>query len=439
MSLREKNQSGFALIFTIVLSALILVFIIITSVVILFSQKIGMSQITKEGQAKNIARAGIQDTIGWFKRQESQPVKQIGTTYPYPDAAFDPKFGTEPNPDLRDTDDENIGIVKDNITILDRNISAAQDIYKDNRNYQICGKYVIKKQKDPNNDGIISNDEYDKHAVHDITAERGKGPAGSGIVWYLEATGYVYQRRDFQKNSNGIYVKGPEDPPNRLLDKSAVSVEISRLSINLPANAAIITKGGGSVGNRCNIIGDSYTSTGIAYCGTTPSTSGAQIQISPTTLNISSMCNTPTSCACISIENIFGVSKSELKSLADSVYTNVNQIPSGNIPLSIVFIEGNADFTISKPLRGSGILIVDGNLSIAQNSNSFYSGLIYTTGSYTQGGSNVIGGAVISEGSISINPSSDKAIVEFNDSLIKNVRTKLGLYRENNLTYQVAE
>ena len=424
---KKINQHGIALVTAILFAMIILLFIITSASFVMYSQKAGVIELSKEGQAKNIARAGIQDAIGWFKRQDVQPVKQ-GSTYLYPDAAFDPKFNA--SSELRDTDNASVGIVKD-IKIFDYNTAE-----QGNKGYAIYGRYIIKKQLDPNNNGIIVTDkahpalnEYDPHAVHDITPSRGKGAAGSGIVWYIESTGYVYQRRDFATDTNGVFVKGPMEPPNRIIDKAAVSVEINRLTLSLPLNAALLTNAGGTCGSRCKIYGDSYASAGVAYNGTAPNTGSATIQVTPKTNSLPQA---------ISEDSVFGVSKIELKSLADSVYTSVDQIAGDRIPLSIVYFQGNATFTTTKRLSGSGILFVDGNLTLSQNSNSIYSGLIYVTGTYTQNGGNMVGGAVISKGAATVNPSADIAIVEFNDALIKNVRSKLGLYRENNLTYQIA-
>lgn len=417
----DTAQRGVALVTVLYLSAFLLVFASTSVLIVMNSQQQTVHLLVQQGQAANVAKAGIQDAIGWFKKQDSQPVRQgSSSSYTCPDDAFNPVFNS--NPVLRDTDDANTGIVKD--FLIDRNIYGRYEIKKQTAQGAACNMSSYQEQTN-----------HDQHAVHDITHKRGKGQPGNGTVWYIESKGMVYQRNDTSKDSNGLYLKSPAEAPNKILDQRLVSVEINRLGLLLPMNAPVIVSASSASNlsdSDCQIMGDSQVSAGVAYYGTMPITTNAVFAVgnSPTTPQLLS--------AEVSPSSIFAVTKTELKALSDNIYTTVASMPT-KLPMSLVYLDGNFTFATTQPLSGSGILYVNGNLTLNQGAGSIYSGLVYVDGNLVINGGNSFAGSVVVKGTVTCAPSNDKAVFEYNDNILKTVRQKIGLYRENNLTYKVAE
>ena len=418
------KEQGFALVMVLLLASIVMIFGAMGVAMVIGSQKDTVKQLSKYGQASNVAKAGLQDAMGWFKRQTAQPVRQgNSTSYTCPDMAFDPQYNADPL--LRDTDNTAIGLVKD-IKLSDN--STGLNIY---------GRYEIKRQPCTG----ASATPYDANALHDLTTARGKGTVGAtsaeGIVWFVSSLGTVYIRNDMSKNGDGTFVKGPTESPNKVIDKARASVEINRISLS-PPTVAITTAAGGTIAARTEIIGDSTVTAGVGYYGTAPTTTGASIKTTTATTPL-----TTTTVTTVNEMDIFAVTQTELRSLSDNIYTSISQMPRDSedadkikLPLSIVFLDGNFTFDSNNMLSGTGILYVKGNLTIAQNAFSNYTGVIFTTGTFTLGGTNTLAGAVIARGAVSIAPTADKAFLEYNSTIIGNVRRKLGLYRENRLTFQ---
>lgn len=415
------DQRGIALVTVLYLSAFMLLFAATSVLVVRNSQQETVQLLSKQGQAANVAKAGIQDAIGWFKKQESQPVRQgTNPSYTCPDDAFNPQFNT--NPVQRDTDNASSGIVKD--FLIDRNI---------------FGRYVIKKQAAQgaacNTSTYDQQTNHDKHAVHDVTHRRGKGEPGDGTVWYIESKGIVYQRNDDEKDENGVYVKGPDEAPNRIIDQRLVSVEINRLGLLLPMNVPLIVSSGSASSMNdvdCQLLGDSQTSAAMAYFGSLPTTTNTTKAVGNAPITPQLLSEDVTQSA------VFSVTETELKALSDNIYTTLSAVPK-KIPMSLVFLDGNFTFTTAQPLNGAGILYVNGNLTLNQGSGSIFSGFIFVDGSLTINGGNSLAGSVVVKGPVTCTPTTDKAVFEYNDNIVKTVRQKIGLYRENNLTYKVEE
>jgi hypothetical protein len=123
--------------------------------------------------------------------------------------------------------------------------------------------------------------------------------------------------------------------------------------------------------------------------------------------------------------------------MSDNIYTNINQIPD-NLKFSITFLEGDFTFTNARPLTGGGLLYVTGNLTLNDNANSLFSGVIFVNGRLTIGKDNSLSGAVLAR-NVTCAPSAGQAVFEYNSSLVTTVRQRLALYRENNLTYQIKQ
>jgi len=422
VQVKKQAQLGITLMLTMMMSVFILILITVASSVLSASEKSNAKRFSKQGQADNIARAGLQEAVNWFKSQPVQPVRQGGTSpaYACADEAFHPLYDSDPLE--RETIDESYGLVKD--IQIDRNI---------------WGRYRIKRQVGCAPDASFV---YDPHAVHDLTKKRGKNEGsptdpGEGVVWYIESEGIVYRRTNYAKNGDGVFTTGPTGPDgeNPILEKSRAAVEINRMAI-LVDRAAATTLGNTAsrFNSRCQIIGDSNAQSGVNYYGSSPNLPDGNGAISVLSGGPKVYYNTAPS---LTPERVFSVSKSELKSLSDSIYDSTNEVPD-KIPTSITYFQGNFDFDFDKPLVGAGILFVDGDLRLRDGSNSLFSGVLYVTGTLTVGVNNTLSGAVIA-GRIDCNPGSGgTSSISYTHNYINDIRQILGTYRENSMSYKTA-
>lgn len=418
---RRETQQGISLMLTIMMSVFLLIIITVGSSYLSASERSNVKRFTKQGQADNIARAGLQEAVNWFKTQDIQPVRQGGVTpaYDCEDQAFHPKYNSDPLE--RETIDESYGLVKD--IQIDRSI---------------WGRYRVKRQVP------CSPAAQDPHAVHDFTVERGKNEdasatSGEGVVWYIESEGIVYRRTNYTKDADGVFTTGPTGPEgeNPILDRSRAAIEINRMAILVDRAAATTLSSSNNssrFNSRCQVLGDSNALSGINYYGGSPSLPDGNGAISvlsggPKTYNNPNPKLTP--------ERVFSVSKAELKSLSDSIYESVVEMPD-KIPMSIVYMQGNFTFNYDKPFVGSGIAFVDGNLNLQDGSNSLYSGVLYVTGRLTVGVNNTLSGAVIAN-EIRCEPGSGgTSSISYTHNYINDIRQILGTYRENSMSYKTS-
>lgn len=178
--MRKKKQAhlgekGIALIFVLFLAIIIVGALYIGMQLITVALRESHKQKAIYAQGEAIAKAGIADTLSWFRRHQRQPVcsEDIAQGAVYPDAAFDPTGESV-------TIDESIGIV--------------QEEYLTTDSPSLVARYEIKRQTV--NNGTDSS-LTDPEAVHDITNQKIQGGrAGQGYVWYIESHGYIYVKRD---------------------------------------------------------------------------------------------------------------------------------------------------------------------------------------------------------------------------------------------------
>lgn len=141
---------------------------------------------------------------------------------------------------------------------------------------------------------------------------------------------------------------------------------------------------------------------------------------------------------------IFGLTSEELKGLADQKVSNIADLKRSEdsykrLPqMAIIYIDGNATFTsnINQTLKGGGILYVNGNLTLEQDSTLF-SGIVYVKGNLLMKGENSITGTTIVTGTADIRPSSGKAIVEHSEGILKVITNRLANYRLNVNSFKI--
>jgi len=374
------NNRGAVLVWVMVSLLLISSAISVGISVLLDTNTVLSSQIEYYGQTNSIARAGIVDTLAWFRRQTSQPV-----------VSFNPQRDMTATPPINDTDDASIGIVRE------LEVDGSSGIY---------GRYEV-----------ISN------TVADVSSQRGL--AGVGTMWYIESTGYIYLRLDQTKSYN-VW-------PNRVIGSTTLGTEIRRVSMVLPGLAAICASNANQtvIGNNTKIMGG--TGYGIVYksgTGTPNIAGGAIVSGTPTAI----VPLDPFNNTC---EQIFGMSESELRSISDYYCTSVNDVPNPLPNYKIVFFEGNAVFNSTQPLKGTGIFYITGNMTIAANSGSAFNGIIYCKGGYNQNAPSIINGSVIGLGLINIQSTGDISEVDYDANILQQVRTFTGPYRLNKGLYKI--
>jgi len=334
------------------------------------------------GQATSVAKAGLLDALGWFQRQTGQPV-----------IAFTPQLNLGAVPPINDTDDPTIGIVRD------IEIDSSLNLY---------GRYEV----------ITST-------VQDVSAQRGL--IGNGTIWYIECIGYLYKRLDQYKAFSAT--------PNYVLTSVKMATEIRRISMVLPAYAALCSHTPASTNINTKTVINGGTHYDIAY----PSGAGA-----PTIAGGATVTGTPQAPQAITstlyydtCTQVFGLSESDLQSIADFYVTAVNQLPNTIPDYTIVFFNGSATFDATHPLKGTGIFYITGDLTIAASSNSDYNGIIYCKGVYTQHGPSMMDGSIVTQGTVTIDSTTDVSEIDYDSKVLQQVQNYTGQYRLNKGIYQI--
>lgn len=140
----------------------------------------------------------------------------------------------------------------------------------------------------------------------------------------------------------------------------------------------------------------SGTPSGAAY---TTSTTPPNTQITGT--NPVSQAGITAAPSRFTIPYIFGVTQNELENMADFNVSSVASLPATLPSARLIVLRnpGNPDttfeFTQARPLTGTGVLVVFGNLWLRANSNSSFNGVIYVDGSYLQEAPSSVTGSVI--------------------------------------------
>lgn len=383
---RSRRESGQALISTVIAISIVVLLLLTTITITQFSGKLINRQLTYQGQALNAAEAGVVETLSWFRRQSVQPV-----------VTFAPALNLAATPPVNDTEDTTIGIVRT------FDVSTAG---------HLKGRYEVPKGVSAAGTGVL-----------DVSSQLGKA---TGAVWQIESTGYVWVEN---KSGTAYNVS-----PNAILSKQTVRTQIQRLTVNTPPAGLFVGCAGKIiVGSKAKIQG--ATGIGAAW----PSSSGSCTAVTYTNSGTvtgqggatNGATNTP-----YDIPGVFSVTQQELLGLADVSVTQVSDLPATLPAMSLIIINGDATFTASRPLVGSGILVVFGNLNITGASNSDYNGLVYCTGSFTMGEPSLVSGTVMvgkgnTSGTATIGSSTatDVAEIDYDPSILNQITQQMGQYR----------
>jgi len=388
----KRSEKGYALISVIFAASLVLLTLLMVMSIAQLGTKILVLQLTYQGQALNTANAGLIEGLDWYLRQSSTVT------------AFAPvrNMAASPLP-IDDTD-----VVTNPVSInRDFLISAPGRIW---------GHYELTRGAAGATAG-----------VQDISDNR-TGVAADGTIWQLESTGVIYV-----KNGNVAY----NVSPNQVLARRTVRTEISRLRIQVPS-AAISLNGGtaifGMTADKVRVVG------GPGAFGVQINPVGGVVAKAPAaTLSGNNGSQSPVD-PILTTNSVFGLqSASDIAAIANINVTNESNLPSPLPGMQLIFINRGAGNTVTfgpgNPLRGSGILYINGNLSVSGLSD--WNGIIYVTGSYTQGDPATVHGTVLvaSTAGASIQGTSDYAEIYYDPYIITQIKQQIGRYRMSRRPY----
>jgi hypothetical protein len=368
-----KQEKGYVLISVIIAVSLVLLTLLVASTYTQLGSRLLMLQLNYQGQALNTAQAGMVEAADWFRRQTVQPV-----------TVFGPIHNLTLNPPINDTDVPAAcvapGCTQTTPVSIQRDflISAPGNVY---------GHYEV----------MIGNVGTGR-GVLDLTQARRGAAAAPGAIWQLESTGVIYVRND--ASGSTPY----NQSPNQVLATKTVRSEIQKIAMRLPDNAALSVNAAASAavsigagGNQCRVIGGT-SGRGVA------STNNS----SPTVAAGATLSGNPAygvAAGAFSLTTVFGVSnQTDLATIADinvsSVASLPNPLPSMQLILLNVGAGNTAVFNSARPLVGSGILIVFGNLQLGGgvSAPSSWDGVIYVTGTYQQTDPSTVNGSVVVAG-----------------------------------------
>lgn len=338
-------------------------------------------------QATQLARAGLTEGVSWFRRQAVQPVTQ-----------FQPIIDLNTVPPTIDTMDPDVGIVRE-FRIRGR----------------VWGRYEVWK---------IWNDDPDptrlawrhKMQVEDVSSMRRAGTTGTS--WWLRSLAYIFEREDERSPFNEL--------PNRVLAMEGVEAEILRRKLQPPGDAAIVCKRADWIRVNTNGRVEGTSSTGLYYPKNTGKwvNGGGGVSGSPATAAASGAID-------LSPENVFGVTFDDLRSSADLVIENLADFPQSvaeNVTI-VVDTGGPVVFDRDVPLRGRGLVYINGDCTIASGSNSVFNGLVYVAGDFNMNAPAEIEGGVVTTGRVTITGSGDRATVRYGEAVLNALRQDIGQYK----------
>lgn len=390
-AINRDSERGTALILALMFTTVV-VGIVATGTLTLKSQiTLNRTLFITNYQAVMAARSGLTEGLSWLRRQTSQPV-----------TVFEPELNELAVPAVLDTEDPDIGLVRD--FRISGNLWARYEVWKE-------------WDSDPDPERLAWRQQFQ---CADVSQAKVGGAAGS--AWRLRSAGYVYRRLDENVAFNV--------EPNIVLATEFAETDVLRAVINLPGQAAINVNDGNSCHINTNGRINGGSAAGIYY----PQGSGTPT-VGPKNQN--RVTGTPSLAAGTtyddSYEAVFGLTFAELSSMADQVVTSSADFPSPLPDNSIIVADiASMQFDTGNPLQGSGLVVIRGNVTLNPGNNSLFSGLLYVEGNLTVRAPSEINGSVICTGNLTIQGSSDYATINFDEDAISSLMDNFGNYRRAN-------
>jgi len=126
---------------------------------------------------------------------------------------------------------------------------------------------------------------------------------------------------------------------------------------------------------------------------------------------------------------VFGMPLAQLKSLADDIITNPAEFPSPIPRDSLLVMIGDLTLGDSLPLRGTGVVYVQGNVVVDSSPKNFFNGMLYITGNLTFRAPSLLRGTIVCRGTVLVEGRGDYAEIEYDKSVLSGLMVSMGQYR----------
>lgn len=383
------------------------------------------------GQVYEVARAGITDAYAWLRRQTSQPVTQfrplrVGIDRPaylkVPVDGWATEIASVVSADdiINETDDPDVGLTR-SFEIAD-NLWARYTC----RSEVPAEPFVDGNGNGRHDDGEVFTDVNANGIRDDVSGCRdtstGRGSPLAGGVWELSCEAEIFHRarRDLPL----------ETAPNRRLAKVTLVQEVRRLGIRLPAEGALVV----DQGNRVHIQNRGRLRAPGGAAIAHASGTGNPLIVRPADV-IGGISPIPNYMG--SLSDVFGVSFDTLRSMADIAVSDIADLPATIGDGALVTIDGDVVWDDSMPMRGTGVVVVRGNVTYASGSNSFFSGLLFVDGHLEMKAPCYIRGSVIGTGDATVlGTGGDYAEIEWDPDLVNELISRLSRYRLSKAPYR---
>jgi hypothetical protein len=390
-----------------------------------------------EGQARQVAESGLVDALSWFRQRTTQPV-----------TVFDPERDLAADPPVDETDDPASGMV--------RQFEIAPGVW---------GRYTVRigtpaePFSDANGNGLYDDgerfDDLDGNGVRtpaqgtrDISDRRKDAVAGA--VWYLESEGEIFRRSRMDLELG--------EGPNTRLAVRRVASEIRRVTTSLPALSALVASRGKDVKlkDEARVVAPG---TGITYAKGTgsPDVDKKAKIVAPTpTAAVAGWgaygsvdaSGSPT----ITVEAIFGQDWTTLRTMADVAIGwddktawqkpwKKNRLPYTIPDDGMVVVTADkkglkkVEFDKKYPLRGRGMVLIDGDMSIKKDSGSEFEGILFVDGDLKIEGPVTIKGTVIVTGKVELKGKRGDVEIVHDPAIITRLLGHTDQYRRSKATF----
>ena len=369
--------------------------------------------------ADAFARSGLTDTLGWFQRQSTQPVQ-----------TFAPQYQPSGDPPLWDTIDPSIGLVQE--------FEVRGNLW---------GRYEVRSVD-----------------LADISSERGANT--DGMVWDVPSRGFLYHLADPNKPFN--------EAPNRIIASSYVRTEIRGIALDPPAQAAVAIDDPDDLDLGPGVVIVGGPSPGVAY---PPLPVGEIAPVTPLEVG-----GTPPMVEMVTYEaeplDVFSMNYSKLESMSEYVVTEEEaqeaagggggdgsagfalpeaipgapSAPAGTwewqrerfapgtgqkrvqrapreLEDEVVYFPGDLTVGTGMVIEGRTLLVINGNLIVADDGELKLRGLVYVNGDATLDGNVSIDGMLVVRGKLRAGHGTGTVSISYNAMSITSLKKNVERYR----------
>ena len=437
-----RSRSGIALV-NVLLFATITTIMLVAGIQFTQASLKEGSGSTNEQMAYQVALGGITHAVAWLQTHRSE----APSTFDPRSVPLDPEYTADTT-----AADEPLGIVHE------YEIDASKNLW---------GRYEVGRSSNaPQRDSLpTTGPDSALHSptpitwtVDNVGLARG---GSSGTIWRARSRGYLFTRTS---TSQPFTVTSPAPVRSMTLEGEVrnVAIRVPRAALycfrdgasGSPPHVALTYAGSATAGNTALSTGGSN---GVQHLWT--HTASANVTIPANVdwggLPVQRMgCSDSTSTYYVNpdlstqIRNVFGTSTGEgVEGIADASYSAPASFPATLPGMGFFYMNpggnrGLAVFNAAKPLRGSGILFVDGSVWLdGATASHDWQGLIFVTGVYKQTGASTVTGAVVAGGGVSEFGGSDgkKAVITYSQDVLDRVSAKFAGFRLDRSTLKVVD